>query len=197
MNNLEEFNKNLESLGKEISNLTAIREAYQKVEVLSKEYEKIIDNMRVAMTALDNIISELKLQKSAIEVSLDNQKTLIDGKIEDIKSNLNVELKHLNTLIDEKSDIINDSNKKFYKEFVDTVQIRLDNNVGEIKRLIEHERSEINSMFDKQTDLIEKSQDKRNIELEKRIKQIKTIGLSFGIGIVVICIVCLILALIH
>lgn len=196
MNNLEEFNKNLEALGKEVSNLTAIREAYQKVDNLSKEYEKIIVSLKDATKSLESAISNLKQQKSIIETSAENQKTLIDNKFETIKSKLNDEFKQLTKLLDEKTEKINNDNKKFYKEFVDTVQIRLDNHKGEIQRLIEHERSEIKGMFDKQTEAIENTQNKRVQELEARIHQIKTIGLCFGIGVAVLCIVNLILTII-
>lgn len=197
MNNLEEFNKNLESLEKEVSNLTAIREAYQKVGQLSKEYEKIIGDLKGAVKNLDNAVSELKQQRTVIETATERQKTLIDNKFEAIKSKLSDEFKLLKGLLDEKAEKINDSNKKFYKEFVDTVQIRLDNHKGEIQRLIEHERSEIKAMFDKQTDSIEKKQNERVKELEEKIKQTKTIGLCFGIGIAILSIVNLILAIVH
>lgn len=197
MNNLEEFNKNLESLEKEVSNLTAIREAYQKVGQLSKEYEKIIGDLKGAVKNLDNAVSELKQQKSVIETATENQKTLIDNKFGTIKTKLDDEFKKLDRLFDEKTEKIIDANKKFYKEFVDTVQIRLDNHKGEIQRLIEHERLEIKGMFDKQTEAIEKTQNKRVQELEARIQQIKTIGLCFGIGVAVLCIANLILAFLH
>ena len=197
MNNLEEFNKNLETLEKEVSNLTAIREAYQKVDKLSKEYEKIINSLKDAMKSLESAVSDLKQQKSVIETATEKQKTLIDNKFETIKSKLNDEFKQLTKLLDEKAEKINDSNKKFYKEFVDTVQIRLDNHKGEIQRLIEHERLEIKGMFDKQTEAIEKTQNKRVQELEARIQQIKTIGICFGIGVAVLCIANLILAFLH
>lgn len=197
MNNLEEFNKNLESLEKEVSNLTAIREAYQKVDKLSKEYEQIIINLKDAIKSLESAVSDLKQQKSIIEVSTEKQKTLIDNKFGTIKTKLDDEFKKLDRLFDEKTEKINDANKKFYKDFADTVQIRLDNHKGEIQRLIEHERLEIKGMFDKQTEAIEKTQNKRVQELESRIQQIKTIGLCFGIGMAVLCIATLILTIVH
>lgn len=176
MNNLEEFNKNLESLEKEVSNLAAIREAYQKVDKLSKEYEQIIINLKAAIKSLESAVSDLKQQKSIIEASTENQKTLIDNKFGTIKTKLDDEFKKLDRLFDEKTEKINDDNKKFYKEFVDTVQIRLDNHKGEIQRLIEHERLEIKEMFNKQTEFF-----------EKKIKHLMIISLCLGISIIAFC----------
>ena len=87
---------------------------------------------------------------------------------------------------------INENNKAFYRDFVNTVQIRLDNHKGEIKQLIEHERSEIKVMFDSQTATIEKMQ---NSQLEKLAKEItitrKTI-LWFGVCISILCLLILV-----
>lgn len=88
MNNLEEFNKNLESLEKEVSNLTAIRQAYQKVDELSKKYEKIFGDLKDAAKNMDNAVSNLKQQKSIIETATENQRELMEKKFETIKSKL-------------------------------------------------------------------------------------------------------------
>ena len=197
MNNLEEFNKNLELLENEVTNLIAIRKAYQKVDDLSKEYEKVTSSLKDAVTSLDAAISELKRQKAFVETTAESQKTLIDKKFETIISSLNDEFNQLDSLISKKSDTINDSNKKFYKDFAEMVQIRLDNHKGDIQRLIEHERSEIKNMFDGQIKSIEKTHTVQFIELETKIKQMKAIVLGFGIGLAIICIVCLILSIIH
>lgn len=195
MKSLEEFDQNLESLGGEIAKLKSIREAYQKVAELSVGYIQIVDQLKNAIQSVDSTKESISEFLDETKLSVTVQQNLIEKKLDEVKSTIDIKQNSIEKIISNKMDEVNDSNKHFYKDFVDTVQIRLDNNKGELRQLIEHERSETKSMIDDQTKTFEKFQNNQMAKIEQQINSTRNISLWFGVGMVILCLVIIVLVL--
>lgn len=117
MNKLEDFNKQVEALGQELTNLQAVSAAYQKISALAKEYEEIKKNIATAVSSLE--------KSSLVLIS---EKELLEKKMQGLVK-----------LVDEKIEALNADTKRNYNDLTTTVQTRLDNNKMEIKQLIDQD----------------------------------------------------------
>ena len=197
MKSLEEFDKTVETFGNEVSNLKTIREAYQKVLELTNEYLHIVEQIEKATQSISSAEKAVSQIVTETRESINDHGKLVSKKQDEIKSTIANELTSIKKLIEQNAEEDKDATRKFYKDIIDTLQIRLDTNKGELRQLIEHERSEIKSMLDNQSTALERDQNDHIQKLEKQIKVTRNTCLAFGLGIVAICLTLIILVLIQ
>ncbi len=119
MSNLQKFNTTLEDFDKEVGKLKAVSEAYQKLENLSKSNAEI-----------SNLFKQ------------NNQ------KLADINKSIVNSLASIGKLVEQKTDLIRNENKEFYRDLENTLKLKLNDNKSEIKQLIESERTQIKQIFE-------------------------------------------------
>lgn len=187
MNKLEDFNKQVEALGQELTNLQAVSAAYQKISSLAKEYEEIKKNIATAVSSLE--------KSSLVLIS---EKDLLEKKMQGLVK-----------LVDEKIEALNVDTKRNYNNLITTVQTRLDNNKMEIKQLIDQDsqstRVQIGSLKSEVSDIKRLVQDTQrtthdqlqteSVKLQGQVTALKhiVIGLCVTTLVAVLSVLCMLL----
>lgn len=200
MKALDEFTESVSSLKKEVENLQTIKQAYQQLATLAEDYEQIVGNFLDATKDLGGAKVAMERQISEVNVKLAEQKKLLRSELVSMHEKLSQKLVDFEKLIEGKADHINESNKKFYNDFANTVQTRLDNNKMEIKYLMDQDsnrtRQQIYGLeqeFKKQTENMTKQFSETQLALAKQMMMQKKISLAFGIVVTVLTLVTIIL----
>jgi hypothetical protein len=126
MSNLENFNKTLKNLDIEVNKLSAISTAYQKFED--------------TLTATNKLISEIKKYTGDIEKLKKEQKEhhkIIQEYLEIIDESNVKSRNELRKVLDDKTDLIRQENRKSFIDLDGVLKVNLSNNLLNIKQLID------------------------------------------------------------
>lgn len=144
MSSLESFDKSLELLEKEVSNLAAIRQAYQKVEELSKTYSRVLNDMKESSDSLKTSVVGFDGLKSEIEKSLMAQKELVQKSLDTLKSSIEKSLAQ-NIEVSEKQLQAIESSAEKQTELIE-------NKFGSIEKVVGDEFGKIRELISTKTD---------------------------------------------
>ncbi len=120
MSNLQKFNNTLVEFDNEVDKLKGISAAYQSLINLVSAYEEV-----------------------SVEFKNNNQ------QVSKIASNIETALLQISKQIEDKTDVIRNENKEFYRDLEKTLLLRLNDNKSEIRQLIESERVQIDQIVNK------------------------------------------------
>lgn len=202
---LQQEVENFKDLQQTYQKFVALAHDYEKV---LAEISAARENIGIAKTAIENFASdahntlceqekllkmqlieqknkleqELTKQRNLQEEQLVEQKQLLGKEMEEFSKLLSAKLALYESLIETKSDLINQSNHRFYTEFTDTVQVRLDNNRMEIKQLIDTDSQGVRQQ------IIELKREFKNTEaiVTQQLLTLKKLNVAFGIIIVIL-----------
>ncbi len=173
MTKLEEFNSILSEMGTEVSNLKSLNEVYSKIDKLAKDYETATLALKANSGKLEAISKEHQtfqqgIQKTLSSVESQYQKnkqdlaTLFAEKMADFQSETQIQVKGFEKNLTGHVEELSKNNKQFYKDFEDTLRIKLGENKSEVKQLVEAELNKIKENFatelEKRTNSIIKKQ---------------------------------------
>lgn len=148
MSSLESFDKSLELLEKEVSNLSAIRQAYQKVEELSKTYSRVLNNVKDSSDSLKTSVAGFDGLKSEIEKSLLAQKEIVQNSLDALKSSIEKSLAQ-NAEVSKKQLQTLETSSQRQKEQIDnrfsSIQKSVNDEFGKVRELISTKTDDISS----------------------------------------------------
>ena len=117
--------------------MTAVSQAYKKLEVLVVSYETIIDKLKENNTTFIKIKDEQNKHLNSIEENFKKINKNIHQANLDLSSDLEIKI-----------DTIRKENKEFYRDLESTIKIKLDDNKSQIKQLIESERLQLKQIIE-------------------------------------------------
>lgn len=159
MNNLQKFDNTLAEFDKEVSKLKSIGEVYQEIKKLAKEYEMVVLKIQNSNENLQSVLkqhldfqNEIKKNIADIEKQYSKNKSdiqsLLNSKLDEIKQQNKIFEKALTEIAEN----LRKENKQFYRDFEDTVRIKLAESKSEIKQLIEQETIRLKDIFTSELD---------------------------------------------
>lgn len=173
MNKSVKFDDILSEMAKEVLNLKNLNEVYSKVDKLAKDYETATLALKANSGKLEAISKEHQtfqqgIQKTLSSVESQYQKnkqdlaTLFAEKIANFQSETQTQVKSFEKNLTGDVEELSKNNKQFYKDFEDTLRIKLGENKSEVRQLVEAELNKIKESFatelEKRTNSIIKKQ---------------------------------------
>lgn len=153
----DSFEKNIVELVKNISK-EEIERVYRQMDSIAKEYEEAINNLNNSNEKLQESSQEYQhtqtnLHKKLVEIEAQYQQNKQDltnflaGKIDTLQTETKGQIKNLDDGLTKIVEELSKNNKQFYKDFEDTLRIKLAESKSETKLLVESELSKMKENF--------------------------------------------------
>lgn len=158
MNKSGKFDAILDNMEKQVLDIEKLNGVYQKVDKLSQEYASATATLKENSEKLGIISKEHQSFQQNIQHSLteietqyqQNKQDLTDflaGKIGDLQTEIKGQIKNLDDGLTKIIEEMSKNNKQFYKDFEDTLRIKLAESKSETKLLVESELSKMKENF--------------------------------------------------
>lgn len=151
------FEKNIIELVKNISK-EEIERVYRQMDSIAKEYEEAINNLNNSneklqessqeyQTTQDNLYKKLSEIEAKYQQNKQDLTDFLAGKIGDLQTETKGQIENLDDGLTKIVEELSKNNKQFYKDFEDTLRIKLAESKSEIKHLVEAELSKVKEVF--------------------------------------------------